>query len=106
MIKTIVTNTKSRRNIKYLFKNNDNKTPNAINYHGGLPSRAWTYLKSLTWFGNSFHAISPRKAKVFFWRVRLSFGQLQVELTFSEVVIVSVEKAHLSIPWYSGTAAW
>ena len=38
MFKTIVTTTKSRRNIKYLFKNNENKTPNAINYHGGLPS--------------------------------------------------------------------
>ena len=38
MFKTIVATTKSRRNIKYLFKNNENKTPNAINYHGGLPS--------------------------------------------------------------------
>ena len=38
MFKTIVTNTKNRRNIKYLFKNNDNKTPNAIDYHGGLSS--------------------------------------------------------------------
>ena len=32
MFKTIVTNTKSRRYINYLFKNNGNKTPNAINY--------------------------------------------------------------------------
>ena len=38
MFKTIVTNTKNRRNIKYLFKNNANKTPNAIDYHGGLSS--------------------------------------------------------------------
>ena len=38
MFKTIVTNTKNRRNTKYLFKDNDNKTPNAINYHGGLSS--------------------------------------------------------------------
>ena len=43
MFKTIVTNTKNRRNIKYLFKNNDNKTPNAINYHGSLSSTLWTY---------------------------------------------------------------
>ena len=38
MFKTIVTNTKSRRNIKYFLKNNGNKTPNAINYDGGLSS--------------------------------------------------------------------
>ena len=38
MFNTIVTTTKSRRSMKYLFKYNDNKTPNAINYHGGLSS--------------------------------------------------------------------
>ena len=44
MLKNFFTNTKSRWNIKYLFKNNNKNTPNAINYHGGL-SR--TYLMSL-----------------------------------------------------------
>ena len=44
MFKTIVTNTKSRRNIKYLFKNNDNKTPNAIkvarySFSGSIPPK-------------------------------------------------------------------
>ena len=38
MFNTIVATTKSIRSMKYLFKNNDNKTPNAINYHGGLSS--------------------------------------------------------------------
>ena len=38
MFNTIVAATKSRRSMKYLFKYNDNKTPNAINYHGGLSS--------------------------------------------------------------------
>ena len=41
MLTTFVTNTKSRRNI-YLFKNNHNKTPNAVSYHGGLSSTLWT----------------------------------------------------------------
>ena len=36
MFKTVVTDTKRRRKIKYLFKDNDIKTPNAINYDGGL----------------------------------------------------------------------
>ena len=44
MLKNFLTNTKSRWNIKYLFKNNNKNTPNAINYHGGLSS---TYLMSL-----------------------------------------------------------
>ena len=48
MFKTVVTNAKSRRNIKYLFKNNDNKTPNAINNDGGLSSTLRTYLLSLS----------------------------------------------------------
>ena len=44
LFKTIVTNTKSRRNIKYLFKNNDNKTPNAIkvarySFSGSIPPK-------------------------------------------------------------------
>ena len=44
MFKTIVTNTKGRRNIKYLFKNNDNKTPNAIkvarySFSGPIPPK-------------------------------------------------------------------
>ena len=34
--------------MKYLFKNNANKTPNAIDYHGGLSSTLWTYLMSLS----------------------------------------------------------
>ena len=40
MLKNFVADTKSRRNITcdYLSKNDDNKTPDAINYHGGLPS--------------------------------------------------------------------
>ena len=38
MFNTIVAATKSRRSMKYLFKYNDNKTANAINYHGGLSS--------------------------------------------------------------------
>ena len=44
MLKNFFTNTKSRWNIKHLFKNNNKNTPNAINYHGGLSS---TYLMSL-----------------------------------------------------------
>ena len=44
MLKNFFTNTKSRWNIKYLFKNNNKNTPDAINYHGGLSS---TYLMSL-----------------------------------------------------------
>ena len=40
MFNTIVTTTKSRKSMKYLFKNNDNKIPNAINYHGGLSKYA------------------------------------------------------------------
>ena len=68
MIKTIVTNTKSRRNIKYLFKNNDNKTPNAINYHGGLSSTAWTYLMSLSfWHDSEIHSMQlPHGKQKFF----------------------------------------
>ena len=45
MLKNFFTNTKSRWNIKYFFKNNNKNTPKAINYHGGLSS---TYLMSLS----------------------------------------------------------
>ena len=58
MFKTIVTNTKNRRNTKYLFKDNDNKTPNAINYHGGLSSTLWTYLISQSLWHHDSEAYS------------------------------------------------
>ena len=45
MLKNFFTNTKSRWNIKYLFKNNNKNKPNVITYHGGLSS---TYLMSLS----------------------------------------------------------
>ena len=58
MFNSIVTTTKSRRSMKYLFKNNDNKTPNAINYHGGLSSTLWTYLISQSlWHDSEVHSI-------------------------------------------------
>ena len=63
MLKNFFTNTKSRWNIKYLFKNNNKNKPNAITYHGGLSKRyIFNVSKSLTRFGSSFHAptIAPR----------------------------------------------
>ena len=75
MIETIVTNTKSRRNIKYLFKNNNNKTPNAINYHGGLLSTPWTYLMSLSlWHDSEFIPCNcPTESKSSFWMSSFEF---------------------------------
>ena len=61
MLKNFFTNTKSRWNIKNLFKNNNKNKPNAITYHGGL-KYIFNVSKSLTRFGSSFHAptIAPR----------------------------------------------
>ena len=62
MLKNFFTNTKSKWNIKYLFKNNNKNKPNAIYLSWWSLKYIFNVSKSLTRFGSSFHAptIAPR----------------------------------------------